>query len=399
MTIHVLKHFFLCTLSVMFIQASAQDSTNRRSTHFYTGIYNELPEYVSYPVIGVVNICNGNQRNAQVGFTNVNQKNLSGVQVGFSNAAGGRVNGSQVGFVNVCRDSLTGAEIGFINLATNGTDGAQVGFVNLTRGYVEGAQVGYVNIATTSAEGAQVGFVNGCRDSMEGVQVGFVNAIGNNADAAQVGFINGVAGQTEGAQIGFVNVAAGNMDGAQVGFVNITGKKHKGLQLGFINVSDSLEDGIPFGFVSFVRKGGFMAKEISASEMYPLNLAFKTGVPLFYTTFIASFNPDLRHRFALGGGIGSNLRISNTFFFNPEALSQFTVERRTQQITSLNTLVGLTFAKRISLLAGPNLVWVHKSRNNDTNTLYEPLTSLYHEKLDARNSLHIGMKGALRISF
>lgn len=386
--------------AVLILQAGilfAQDST-RKHTHFYTGIYNELPEYSNFPVIGVVNICNGNQHNVQVGFTNVNQKNLDGVQVGFTNAVGGKTNGVQVGFANVSRDSFSGAGVGFVNISANGNDGAQVGFVNLSRGYLSGAQVGYINATTTTAEGAQVGFVNACKDSLSGMQVGFVNATGGRADGVQVGFVNGVGKPMVGGQVGFVNVAADSLNGVQVGFVNVGAKQVKGAQIGFINLADTISDGIPVGFVSFVRKGGFKAIEVSYSEMYPVNIAFKTGVRSFYTTFIGSYNPDFKNEFALGAGVGSHIRLGGNFFFNPEALSQFTFEKKPQQIVSLNTLIGFTFAKRLSIIAGPDLVWIHKELGND-NALYEPTTSLYHNKLDSRNSLHISAKAAFRVTF
>lgn len=392
---------FRTVLSAVFIlQAAllfAQDSTQKR-THFYTGIYNELPEYSNFPVIGVVNICNGNQHNVQLGFTNLNQKNFAGAQIGFTNTIGGNGKGAQIGFANVCKDSFDGAAVGFLNLGGNRTDGAQIGFVNLSRAYLNGAQVGYVNVAATTAEGAQMGFVNACRDSLSGMQVGFVNATGGKADGVQVGFVNAVGKSMDGGQVGFVNVAADTLKGVQVGFVNATVKHLSGAQVGFVNFADSISDGVPVGFVSFVRKGGFKAVEVSYNEMYPFNLAFKTGVKAFYTTFIGSYHPDLKNKFALGAGIGSHVSLGSNFFFNPEALSQLTFEKHPQQIISLNTLIGFTFAKRLSLIAGPDFVWLHKDRGND-NALYEPTTSLYREKLDARNSLHISAKAAFRVTF
>lgn len=398
---HMTTTLFRTILSaVLILQATllfAQDSTQKR-THFYTGVYNELPEYSNFPVIGVVNICNGNQHNVQIGFTNVNQKNFAGAQIGFTNAIGGKGKGSQVGFANVCKDSFDGAAIGFVNLAGNRTDGAQIGFVNLSRSYLNGAQVGYINVAATTTEGAQIGFVNACRDSLSGMQIGFINATGGKADGVQVGFVNATGRSMDGGQVGFVNVTADSLKGVQVGFVNATTKHLNGAQVGFINIADSISKGIPVGFISFVRKGGFKAIEASYTEMYPFNLAFKTGVKAFYTTFIGSYNPDLKNKFALGAGIGSNVAIGDNFFFNPEALSQVTFEKHPQQIVSLNTLIGFTFAKRLSLMAGPDFVWLHKDGRND-NTLYKRGTSLYYEKLDARNSLHISAKAAFRITF
>lgn len=379
--------------------ASAQDSTQQKKPmRYYTGVYNQVPENVSFPIIGFVNIGEGNQHTTEIGFTNVTERNMKGVQVGFSNITGEKLYGAQVGFVNMCRDSLTGAEVGFANIAGSHTQGAQVGFVNLTKNYLHGAQVGYVNIANAAAEGAQVGFVNACKDSVNGMQIGYINVAGGKTDGVQVGFVNGTRRTVKGAQIGFVNAAADKVNGVQVGFVNAAAGAVKGSQIGFVNVCDTISNGIPVGFFSVVRRGGFKAFEAGSTELYPANLAFKTGVDVFYTTFIASYNPDFRKEFALGAGVGTHVRLGRRFFLNPEALSQVTVERYPQQIVTLNTMIGFTITKNISLVAGPDLVWIHRT-DERSQPLLKPQYSFYREKIDSWNSIHAGAKAALRVRF
>lgn len=379
--------------------AFAQDTIpQKKPMRYYTGIYNQVPENFNFPVIGFVNICEGNQHTAEIGFTNVTQKSMKGVQVGFSNITGEKLSGAQVGFVNMCRDSLNGVEVGFINVAGSRTDGAQVGFVNLTSNQVHGAQVGHVNVAAKAVEGAQVGFVNACKDSLNGMQIGYVNITGNKADGIQLGFVNGARRSVTGAQVGFVNAAAEKVNGAQVGFVNAAAGAVKGSQIGFVNVCDTISKGIPVGFLSIVRKGGFKAFEVSSSELYPANLAFKTGVDVFYTTFIASYNPDYKNEFALGAGLGTNLRLGRRVFFNPEALSQVTMEKYPQQIVSLSTMFGFTITKNISLVAGPDVAWINRT-DERSQPLLKPQYSFYREKLDSYNSIHAGAKAALRVRF
>lgn len=389
------------TLMALFLfntGAWAQDTTSRKQSTFYTGFYNQVPENFNFPMLGVINICDGDQHNVQIGFTNLTQKNQTGVQVGFSNITGGKLNGAQTGFVNVCKDSLKGTAVGFVNITGSSTDGAQVGFLNLSRQNLTGAQVGYVNATSSTAEGAQIGFINACKDTFSGMQVGFVNAIGGTADGVQVGFMNGVRRSITGGQVGFVNAAADSLNGVQVGFVNAGAGWVKGTQIGFVNVADSLTGGIPLGFLSFVRKGGFKALEVSHTEMYPVNLAFKTGVDVFYTTFMGSYNPDFKNEFALGAGLGSNIKLSTRFFFNPEAISQVTFERHPQQIVSLNTMFGFNVSRNISLVAGPDVVWINGAYKRD-QPLYKPAYSIYYNKIDQHNSLHVGIKASVRIRF
>jgi hypothetical protein len=379
--------------------AFAQDTTQQQKPmRYYTGLYNQVPENFNFPVIGFVNIGEGNQHTAEIGFTNVTQKNMKGAQVGFSNITGEKLSGVQVGFINMCRDSLDGVEVGFVNVAGNRTEGAQVGFVNLTRNYLHGAQVGYVNVANAAAEGAQVGFVNACKDSVRGMQIGYVNVTGGSADGVQIGFVNGARRAVTGGQVGFVNAAADKVNGVQIGYVNAAAGAVKGSQIGFINVCDTISNGIPIGFFSVVRRGGFKAFEASSTELYPANLAFKTGVDVFYTTFIASYNPDFRKEFALGAGVGTNLKLGRRFFLNPEALSQVTMERHPQHIVTLNTMIGFSITKNISLVAGPDVVWIHRT-DERSQPLLKPQYSFHREEIDSWNSIHVGAKAALRVRF
>jgi hypothetical protein len=358
----------LIELVLTFFSAKAQDTVIVKQGPIYTGVYNNIPENFPIPVIGFVNVSNGHQHNLQLGLTNTNEKSLKGTQVGISNFVGAQMHGAQVGVANICYDSLVGSAVGVINITNKGVTGAQVGCVNINRATSNGAQVGYVNITEGTTLGTQVGFVNVATDTLSGAQVGYVNVVTND------------------------------INGTQVGFVNRT-KNLNGLQIGFINVADTISNGVPIGFLSVVKRGGFKAIEVGYSNLLPVNFSFKTGVNALYTSFIAGYNPDAKKDIVfLGMGIGSNLPIKGRLFFNPEAQSLFSLEKKNQQVISLNTMFGLTITKNISLLAGASTNWIHQYHKNP-DPLYQPNNNWYEHKIDQKNHLNIGLKTSLRINF
>lgn len=382
------KLAFIAVAGLGITPALAQkDTSAKKETSFYTFVYNQVPDNCNYPVVGLVNMAEGNQKGFQLGVSNINLKNFAGTQIGFTNVVGGNTKGAQVGFVNASKDSIKGAQVGYVNIVTNKVDGAQVGFVNVSKEEIQGAQVGYVNVASKKVEGTQVAFVN-------------VNA--GETQGAQIGYVNVATQKTEGAQVGFVNATAKSSTGSQVGFVNVAGGSLKGSQVGFINVADSISDGTPIGFISIVRKDGFYALEASSNELFPANLSFKIGTPHFYTLFTGSYNPDFKKQYAIGAGFGSRFQLSHRLYFNPEAMIQNTItkeEQESQMFVSFAPNLGFALSKHWSFLAGPSLVWSHLDNDNKEDVLYKPSFSLYENNLDARNRIHVGARFAVRYNF
>lgn len=376
----------------------AQDTTKTNST-FYTVIFNQVPEHFKFPLIGLVNLAEGNQDGVQIGFTNVNQKNFSGTQVGFANTVGGSTQGAQVGFVNLSKDSVDGVQVGYINTSGGAVSGMQVGFINGCKDSLDGGQVGFVNLSGKSTNGAQVGFLNGTKDSVDGAQVGFVNLAGKSSNGAQVGFVNMCRDSFDGAQIGFVNVVTQELKGAQIGFVNVTPKTVHGGMVGFINVADSVTSGVPVGFLSIIKKGGYQAIEVGATELYPANVSFKIGVRQLYTTFGMAYNPDHFREFAWTAGFGSVIRISNRFFFNPEITSsQVITSNNAQHTLGAGLQFGYKFTQKWSVIAGPSVVWQQRDEN-DARDMYKPLFSISRNKIDTENHLVVGARLSIRYAF
>ena len=237
-----------------------------------------------------------------------------------------------------------------------------------------------------------MGFFNTLGKSANGVQIGFFNTLGKDYDGVQVGFFNTPGNSFRGLQIGFVNTVGNTVEGVQTGFVN-SATKLQGLQLGFINRVDTVEKGIPVGFLSFVRKGGFRAWEIGASEMFPVNISYKTGVKQFYTSLVASYRSTSQNPFAFGVGLGSIIPFNHTLSFNPELLSQTTFSDSWNQIYSIHMNFNYHFTDRFSIVAGPTLVW---NNMNDGTEFHKPIFAIYKTELNLRNKILVGLNVALR---
>jgi len=339
----------LCSLLLIFLmqQVAGQDSgSSGRKTIVYSFIINRVPDGFNIPLIGFLNFADGSHSSAHIGFLNWNRRNLNGVQLSFVNSAGGNVKGNQTGFINAAGGSFSGAQVGFVN-ATGG--------------------------------------------NFNGALAGFVNAVGGSTKGLQMGFVNASGGKTNGAQLAFVNVNGNSLKGLQAGFVNIA-RTFRGLQLGFVNLTDSIENGFPIGFLSFVGKGGYKALELSANELYPFNLAFKTGVKGLYTSLIASWNPMSEEYYALGMGLGSMIPFSRIVYLNPEVTALGTYPGRSE-LYSLSLQLGFALSNRIHFALGPSVSWLNY---NQVGENFDPVFSFYDYSINERNKLISGARLALR---
>lgn len=251
--------------------------------------------------------------------------------------------------------------------------------------------IGFINIAKGNHNSLQIGFININQKKLSGIQTGFVNVVGNDTKGLQIGFVNTTGGALSGIQTGFINTTKEQTKGAQIGFINRT-KALKGLQLGFINTAAVADQGVPIGFLSFVGKGGYKAIELGITEMYPINISFKTGVKHFYNSFTVSYTPSVNYDFAIGAGIGSIFAISRSLFINPEITSMHT-NLHQQQLLSLATYLGFDITPHIQVVAGPSIVWHHDIFNNELN---KPYFSLAQFSINNKNQLIGGLRVAAR---
>jgi hypothetical protein len=209
------------------------------------------------------------------------------------------------------------------------------GLLNIDRNHVRGFQLGGLgNIVGKKASGFQLGgLFNVDLGNFYGCQVaGLFNWVADTVRGAQfAGLFNYLPTRWKGAQIaGLANISLDHVTGLQMaGLLNVArednrgvqvagllnyAKVLKGVQIGLFNVTSKVESGVPVGFFSYVHKGGYMRAELSADEVFYVNIAFKTGTDRFYNIFKAGTNDSLLMNFAYG--VGTLFHIGKKFGFN-----------------------------------------------------------------------------------
>lgn len=285
----------------------------------------------------------------------------------------------------------------FYNVVPDQFDFPLIGFVNIAKGNHKGLQLGFVNTTIKGSKGLQIGFVNTTLGAFSGVKLGFVNTTLQNTSGLQLGFVNTTLQNASGLQLGFVNTTLQKTNGLQLGFVNIARKGINGSQVGFVNVADTISNGVPVGFLSIVKKGGYRAIETSVNELYPFNMAFKIGVPRFYSFVQGSYNYNYSNPFALGLGFGSLISLRNKIYFNPEIGGLSPVSSSNTSTTTLAMYVRYSVNSKWQLAAGPSVVWLHYPQGEN---MYNPhFFSLLNHEINARNRILAGVRIALSFNF
>lgn len=302
---------------------------------------------------------------------------------------------------------------------------------NMLGGYSMGTRYfelgGLFNINRANAGKVQIaGLFNIVGGSMEGTQIGgLFNVTGKGFHGFQLaGLVNASGGRSDGFQLaGLVNVQTNNLRGSQVaGLINIAGRKVSGTQIsglvnyghnvmgsqiGFINVADSLR-GVPIGFISYVRHG-YHKLEFSVDEVFPVNMAFRTGTRQFYNILMAGLTPksnaqkDINWYF--GYGIGTAPRIFNWLNLNFDLTSSHISHGSfTDKINLLNKVyagIELQPARKIGLAFG---ITLNGLLRDNTYTEYADLFDYYHPtiinthhyKHDLDLTMWWGWKAAIR---
>jgi hypothetical protein len=322
---------------------------------------------------------------------------ISGIGPNFGQEDQGANNGNLYTFiVNSVNEQFKFPLVGFVNIARGNGNFPQIGLVNWTKNDFISLQSSFFNKIGGDLAGVQVGFLNTVRGDTRGLQCGFVNTTGNSVKGAQIGFVNSAAGeQVRGAQAGFINTAANDLNGAQISLVNVAGQL-SGLQLGLFNYVDTVRGGAPVGLVSIVRNGGYRAVELSAAEIAPVALSFKTGIRKFYSSLHAAYRPvkaGFRDRIFLGFGFGSIIDINNIFFINPEVTSSFGIGKEFQSYSSFVPFVGCNINPNLGVLFGPSLTW-YKGRDDKASFI-----NLLTHRIDDDETLFFGGRIALRFQW
>lgn len=259
--------------------------------------------------------------------------------------------------------SVDGFELaGLVNVNKKNLSGFQMaGIGNHTFGNVEGLQLGGIfNIAHHEATGFQGG--------------GIFNLVGGKSEGVQIAGITNLTGENAELQLaGIINVAD-NIDGIQVAGINNIADTVTGIQIaGLVNICDSI-DGIPIAPFSYVKKNGYRRFEISTSEVFYFNIAYKMGVKRFYTIFQYGFNTDYSPFYSgFGVGAGTNYTLKNKLSIDLEALSIYIQDNwkwdENNSLTVLRGHLAYNFSERIAVFGGPSISLLVSEDHNDLENI------------------------------
>jgi hypothetical protein len=282
------------------------------------------------------------------GWFNIDKKNVRWFQAaGWFNMVGGDVTGVQLaGIYNTVLDSVRGVQAaGITNLVKRKFVGAQLaGIYNHVGESMNGVQAaGIGNFSRGNTIGAQLaGIYNHSGGTMNGLQAaGIGNFANRNAVGAQLA--------------GIINVSRREMKGAQISGIINYAKKLSGLQIGLINIADS-SDGYSIGLINIVLKG-YHKLSLYATEVLPLNAAFKSGNTKLYSILLASANTDNNNKaYGFGYGMGREFRLNNRLGLNTEITAQHLYLGSWDYLNLLNRAslhLHVKLGKYVSIFAGP----------------------------------------------
>ena len=311
----------------------------------------------------------------------------------------GGVEGVEIGGVfNIVKTNVWGMQVaGVTNIVSGKTQGFQVaGISNIIGGKVIGMQVGGIfNHNKGRFIGIQVGGIaNLQKDTLIGFQVaGIYNRNEKNMSGLQVA--------------GIRNTTFGKMNGVQIALINYA-SQNNGLQLGLINVSDTAR-GTAIGLFNYV-KNGYHPIEAFGNEVLNVNLAFKTGMDYFYTTYTVGLRYSEPHIFGVGMGFGTKINTWKWLSISFDLTATYINELETTEIYNpafnlLNRLdLTLDFnLGKFSLVAGPAVNFhISQLGFSETGTFITNIAvdPFYTEVIDqTQYQSWFGGKVGLRFSF
>lgn len=133
-----------------------------------------------------------------------------------------------------------------------------------------------------------------------------------------------------------------------------------------IQNSESKILGIPYDRTSRMR-----AIELSTTDIFQLNFAFKAGKRYLYVFPAISYDVREDDRIACGFGLGSNLDFSQRCFVNTELLGQMTISQGYDHYRSLKVGLGYKLSNQLEVKLGPTLMWHVQINEDDYNDNYQ----------------------------
>jgi hypothetical protein len=286
----------------------------------------------NFPVLLSLNIIGGSVeevRGLEMGSViNIDRNNAGKCQLaGICNLVGGSSTGVQMAGVFNCAISQNGFQAsGLANVIKKSAGKCQLaGVSNMTGGSFDGLQAAGVFNMAECLKGMQAsGVINVIKTNAGQCQMaGVANLVGGASEGFQAAGVFNLSKSIKGIQIAGVLNNAEFVSGMQISGLINRASFFKGVQLGVFNFSDSCQ-GIPIGVMSFVRKNGYYKLELSADEIFYTNLAFRSGMPKFYTSITAGIRPDnfTAPLWSYGFGIGTKFGKQSNFSYDLELSSQ-----------------------------------------------------------------------------
>ncbi len=273
--------------------------------------------------------------------------------------------------------------LGGYNAGVNGVEIA--GVFNITKNHVRSLQVaGLFNLVGGSVRGVQIaGLHNNIADSLRGLQLSGVHNFARlNDRAIQIAGVMNVTRQAhhslqiaglsnhikKGSSLlqisGLFNAHSGENARIQIAGLYNYARNLKGFQIGIINQADS-SSGASIGLVN-LTKNGKKTLSLSANELVPLQLEFKSGTPHFYTMLIAGFSPTYQRKvFTFGLGIGREFALTDRLDFAAEFSSQSLYQGNWNQLANLYRLQPLLRWKKnrhLAFATGPTASLYHSEQ-------------------------------------
>jgi hypothetical protein len=199
---------------------------------------------------------------------------------------------------------------------------------------------------------------------------GVVNAA-KQSHVQMAGIVNGSRGRNRTQLAGVVNTA--DTSSLQIASI-VNTARHAGTQIGLVNVADTV-GGVAIGLLNVVRRGGLHELEVSSrffsaskNNTPDISVAYRLGMPRFYTFAEVSYNTDL---WMAGIGAGTQVNIRGRHGLNFELLSQNVIRPSTyswldwkDELTQLRVLYHYRFARYFALFGGPTLNFSYNYKNN-----------------------------------
>lgn len=334
------------------------------------------------------NVTNDWSVNLLVGYSKGNEK----IEVaGLGNITRRYIHGAQfAGAFNELRGNAYGAQFaGLWNRTGGNLSGGQfAGGYNFARrvpGFALQVAVGVNDMRQGKASAQFAGLANFC-DTLMGLQMAGVwsrarvlcglqaNGVWSHARRAQAGvqwagLYNSVGHGSVNWQAAGLSNSADTVQGAQMAALSNRARVLRGVQVGLFNHADEVR-GLQLGLINTSKRGGYVVLEGSANELTWANVAFKSGVPAFYTTFTAGVRPaaavasagkpdSLSEKiWAVGMGVGTRIRLARwlgiTLDVMQRHLSVGNFDATVQEWSQAALAFDLRLGRHFSLAFGPS---------------------------------------------